>query len=250
MQLELVEYAQIIEGDWDDGPSMAKKPTPDELTRSLQVLLARQCIYSYTPGLGRIYEIIRHYTAFFERYFAALGYRLVVSNRDQMIALSVPIGETRYDAVYERLKKDKSIVLLGLRLIWEEAISGQDIGDYGVAETTTGDLVDRIKNVTQQDPPDENRLTDILRMFARRGAVKTGVRDRIERVTPLSVLPGVAVIAPDAFVEELRLWAASPPDLDKPVTIKLPEPIEEADEDENEVDEPEHLIVLEDFPST
>lgn len=207
---ELIEFTQITDGDWPDGAISGKAPNKEELTRALQVLMTRQCIYSSTPGLGRTYDIIRAYNTFFEKFFGAMGYRLLVSNRDQMVALQVPVGETRYDAVYERLKKDEIIVLLALRLMWEEAVSNQDIGEGGIADTTTGDLIDRIKSVTQGEPPEEARLNDILRRYQKHGAVRVGERDRVERVSPLSVLPGVSVLAPDSFLENLKLWAASP----------------------------------------
>jgi len=206
----IAEFGEIIDGEWPDGAIQGRRPTQEEMTRALQVLLTRQCIYSSTPGLGRTYDIVRAYSAFFERYFGTLGYKLVVSPRDQMVALSVPVGETRYDAVYERLRKDETIVLLGLRLLWEEALGTQDVGEGGTVETTTGELVDRIKTVTQADPPDEARLLDILRMYQRQGAVRVGQRDRIEKVSPLTILPGVSVMVPDSYLEELLLWAAAP----------------------------------------
>jgi hypothetical protein len=206
---ELAEYQQIIDGQWPDGAVLGKKPSDDELTRAAQALLTRQCIYSSTASLGRTYEIIRAYSSFFERYFAVLGYRLVVVPRDQMVALSVPLGETRYDAIYERLRKDETIVLLGLRLLWEEAISNQNVGEGGITETTTGELIDKIRAVTQSEPPEEARLLDILRVFQRHGVVRVGVRDRLEKVSPLSILPGVSIVVPDAYLEDLMQHAAS-----------------------------------------
>lgn len=206
---DIAELKQIIDGEWPEGAVQGKKPSEEEMTRALQALLTRQCIYSSTPSLGRTYEIIRAYSSFFERYFSALGYRLVVSPRDQMVALSVPQGEARYDAIYERLRKDETIVLLGLRLLWEEAISNQNVGDGGIVETTTGELIDKIRAVTQSEPPEEARLLDIMRVFQRHGVVRTGMRDRIEKVSPLSILPGVSIVVPDGYLEDLMQYAVS-----------------------------------------
>lgn len=227
MPPEVAEFTQIVDGEWPHHVP-GRRPSEDELTRALQALLTRQCIYASTPGLQRIYEVIRGYHQFFQNFFGTLGYGLVVNARDQMVALSVPVGQSRYDTVYERLKKDETMVLLALRLMWGDAIAAQDIGDAGVAETTTGDLVDRIKNVTQQDPPNEARLNDILRLFARYGAVRLGERDRIEQVSPLSILPGVSVLVPDGYVAELLNWAAMPPDEDREFK-KLAEPDDDDD---------------------
>lgn len=209
MPHELAEFREIVDGEWA-GPDTGRKPTAEELTRALQVLLTRQCVYSHTPGIGRTYDLVRAYAPFFEAYFGALGYRLIVSPRDQMVALSVP-RETRYDTVYERLTKQETVVLLTLRLMWEEALSNQELAEGGIAETTTGELVDRIKSVTQAEPPEEHRLAEILRKMQRHGAVRVGERDRVERVSPLSILPGVGVLVPESYLEELRLWVASSP---------------------------------------
>lgn len=231
MPPEVTEFTQIVDGDWPHQVP-GRRPNEDELTRALQALLTRQIIYSWTPGLQRTYEIVRGYQQFFQSFFGTLGYALVVSPRDQMIALSVPVGQSRYDTVYERLRKDETMVLLALRLMWGEAIANQDIGDSGVAETTTGELVDRIKNVTQQNPPSEARLADVLRLFSRYGAVKVGERDKVEQVSPLSILPGVSVLVPEGYVSELLHWAAQPPDEDREFR-KLAEP-DDDDDDEND----------------
>lgn len=210
MPLELREFTEIVDGDWPHGPNMQKRPSTEELQRAIQLLLTRQCVYSWLPNLGRLYDIIVHYNPFFERYFGAAGYVLRINPKEQMVAIEVPHGQSRYDTVYERLRKDETQILLVMRLMWEEAISHQEMGDFGITETTTGDLIDRYKTIIQQEPPEENRLMEILRLFSRKGAVKIGVTDRIDRVTPITLLPGVSILVPDSFVDDLRLWAASP----------------------------------------
>jgi hypothetical protein len=208
--VELREFSQIVDGEWPETPVGAKTPSAEELTGAIQVMITRQVIYSHTKGLGGAYEVVSTYNSFFAGYFKAMGLRLIVSPRDQMVALSVPQGESRYDAVYERLTKEETLVLLALRLVWEEAVANQDIAEAGICETTTGDVIDRYKSATQLDPPNEGRLMDILRLFQRRGAVRVGNRDSIEKVTPMSILPGVVVLAPDTFLDDLKLLGAGP----------------------------------------
>jgi hypothetical protein len=208
--VELREFSQIVDGEWPETPVGAKTPSADELTGALQVMITRQIIYSHTKGLGGAYEVVVTYGSFFARYFKAMGLRLIVSPRDQMVALAVPQGESRYDSVYERLTKEETLVLLALRLVWEEAVANQDIAEAGICETTTGDVIDRYKSATQLDPPNEGRLMDIMRLFQRRGAVRVGNRDSIEKVTPMSILPGVVVLASDTFLDDLKLLGAGP----------------------------------------
>lgn len=210
MQRETDEFRDIVDGDWAGGRIAGKRPTAEELTRSLQVMITRQCVYSHTPGIGRTYELVRAYPTFYERYFGALGYRLEIAPRDQMVALAVPGDEPRYDGVFERLRKDETIVLLALRLLWEEAIRAHEMGDAGMVETTTDALVDRIESATQGAPPDEARLLEILRRFGRHGALRIGERNRMGRVSPLTILPGIALLVPDSYVEDLMAWVATP----------------------------------------
>ena len=210
MQRETDEFRDIVDGDWAGGHVAGRRPSAEEMTRSLQVLITRQCVYAHTPGLGRTYDLVRAYPTFYERYFGALGYRLEISARDQMVALVVPGDEARYDGMFERLRKDETIVLLALRLLWEEAMRAHEIGDAGVVETTTDALVDRIESATQGSPPDEVRLLEILRRFQRNGAVRLGERDRVGRVSPLTILPGIAILVPDSYVEDLMAWVATP----------------------------------------
>jgi hypothetical protein len=210
MQRETDEFRDIVDGEWAGGRIAGKRPTAEEMTRSLQVLITRQCVYSHTPGIGRTYDLVRAYPTFYERYFGALGYRLDIAPRDQMVALAVPGDEPRYDGVFERLRKDETIVLLALRLLWEEAIRAHELGNAGMAETTTDAVVDRIEAATQGSPPEEARLLDILRRFQRHGAVRVGERDRMGRVSPLTILPGISVLVPDSYVEDLMAWAATP----------------------------------------
>lgn len=201
-------FRAIVDGD-EPPPPGAKPPSEAELTRALQVLLKAQVIYADTPGIGRSYEIARHYAPFFTSYFGCLGYTLAISHRDQMVALSVPPDGARHDAQAERLRKDETLVLLALRLAYEEGLRGHRVTAEGVVECTTDDIADSVRNAARSEPPEETRLNEILRLFARKGAVRLGERDRTERMTPLAVLPGIAVLCPDGWMEQVRAWASA-----------------------------------------
>lgn len=202
----LEAFRAIVDGD-EPPPPGARSPDEAELTRALQVLLKSQCVYAGTPGIGRSYEIARHYAPFFQAYFACLDYGFEVSHRDQMVFLRVPQDGVRHDGQSERLRKDETLVLLALRLAYEEGLRDHRVTTDGVVECTTDDIADSIRTAARSDPPEETRLTEILRLFARKGALRLGERDKTERITPLMVLPGVAVLSPDAWIEQVRAWS-------------------------------------------
>jgi hypothetical protein len=202
----LEPFRAIVDGD-EPPPPGSRAPDEEELTRALQVMLKAQVIYADTPGIGRAYELARHYAPFFTDYFACLGYALTVAHRDQMVSLAPAPEAPRYDIAGERLRKDETLVLLALRLLYEEGLRDARVGTDGIVECTTDEIVEKIRTAARNDPPDESRLGDILRLFARRGGLKLGERDRIERVTPLALLPGLTVIASDGWMDRLRAWA-------------------------------------------
>ncbi len=204
----LEPFRAIVDGD-EPPPPGAKPPSEDELIRALQVVLKSQIVYAATPGVGRSYELARHYAPFFTSYFACLGYGFAVSHRDQMVYLTVPSEGARHDAPGERLRKDETLVLLALRLAYEEGLRRHRVTSEGVVECTTDDIVESIRTAARSEPPEEARLIEILRFLARKGAVRLGERDRTERVTPLLVLPGIAVLSPDAWMEQVRVWASA-----------------------------------------
>lgn len=202
----LEPFRAIVDGD-EPPPPGTRAPDPEELARALSVLLKGQVIYAATPGIGRSYELARHYAPFFTDYFACLGYALAVSHRDQMVSLTPAPDGPRHDIAAERLRKDETLVLLALRLAYEEGLRDHRVTSDGLVEATTDDLVERIRTAARSDPPDEARLVEILRLFARRGGLRLGERDRAERVTPLVVLPGILVLASDGWLERLRAWS-------------------------------------------
>ena len=97
-------FRAIIDGD-EPPPPGARAPDAEELCRALQVMLKGQVIYADTPGIGRSYELARHYAPFFTDYFACLGYALTVSHRDQMVSLSPAADAPRLKWLSDQLTR-------------------------------------------------------------------------------------------------------------------------------------------------
>ncbi|WEK52231.1 MAG: hypothetical protein P0Y66_09795 [Candidatus Kaistia colombiensis] len=50
------------------------------------------------------------------------------------------------------------------------------------------------------------RLSEILKMFHRKGLVRVSDRDQVEQLIVLTIMPGITVLVPDAYVEALVQW--------------------------------------------
>jgi hypothetical protein len=175
----------------------------EELQSALQAILFHQCLYEdwpYPPG----YRLLARHFAQVRPILAAFGYRLVHHAAAQMLALEPDV--TVYGVHMARLRKDETIVLLLLRLLYEEGISMLD--ERGRVEVTTDDLHDRLRTMGEEPPP-LPRLREILRDFQRKGLVKVGDRDPIELMILVTIMPGIVLLVPDVYVEAIIQWAES-----------------------------------------
>lgn len=198
--LELEEVRDLLDGNRGDA---VEKP---EIEGAIQALLAHQIVYADTPGFRRRwFELVRTNQMFFERYFNAMGHRLVVEPATSMIALSA--GETRYGWRLNRLKKDETLVMIALRLTLDEGFRAGRMDESGRVETNTDEIHDQITRLSgSQEAPLRPRLEEILKWLRRRGGVLLGDRDTAENIVPVIVLPGIRILVDDAFIDAIRTW--------------------------------------------
>jgi hypothetical protein len=78
--------------------------------------------------------------------------------------------------------------------------------EVGRVETNTDEIFDRIRTLGKADPPAESRLEEILKSLRRRGAVLLHDTDRAERLTPITVLPGIRILVDDTFTASIVKW--------------------------------------------
>lgn len=172
----------------------------EELQSALQALLFHQCLYEdwpYPPA----YRIIARHLAQIQPIVGALGYRVVHHAVASMLVLEA--DSVVYGVNMARLKKDETIVLLVLRLLYAEGISSLD--DRGRVESTTDDIHDRLRSAGEEPPPIK-RLIEILKLFQRKGLVRIGENDPEEQLLQLTIMPGVTVLVPDVYVEAVIQW--------------------------------------------
>jgi hypothetical protein len=207
MTEHLKEFNDLVDmaDTYRPGRGMPEPPDEEGITRCIQVMLARQCIYGHQHHLGPPYRVLSTpaYQPFFRKFFAAMGLEFVHDMRSGMVALKVPGGAPRFDHQRQQLRKDETAVLLALRLTYEEVFRNRQFNDLGTVDTTTDELYDKLA-VVGNVQIDEGRLKDILALLKRKGIVELHDRDPIECVTPLTILPGIEVVVPSTSIERVR----------------------------------------------
>lgn len=211
MSKHLKEFDQLVgmKDTYRAGRGIPEPPSEVDITRCIQIMLARQCIYPTMHGISAYYNILKtvEYQDFFQKYFAAMGYELVHDTRNGMIALKVEPGP-RYDHQASRLKKDETAVLLALRILYEEGFRERKFTASGAIETTTNDVYDRL-NVIGGIQLEQTRFIKILEFLKKKGLVVFGDRDPVESVYPLDILPGIELAVPYSYIERVSEAAAS-----------------------------------------
>jgi hypothetical protein len=215
MLAELKEFRDLVDqqDSYRPGRGIPEPPKEEELTRCIQILMSRQCIYPHQHHLARSYQIMAatEYQGFFQKYFAAMGLEFYFDTRSRMVALRFPgADKRRYDWQASRLKKDETLVLLVLKLAYEEGFRTNTMGVRGDVEITSNDVVDKLEMIGRVTI-EETRLNEILGLLKRKGVLDLGDRDPVERVRPVTILPGIEVGAPESYIQQVRDWAEQLP---------------------------------------
>lgn len=176
------------------------KVEEEELQSALQAILFHQCLYEDWPH-APAYRLLARHLHHVQPILAAFGYRLTHHPVAHMLVLEA--RTVAYGVHLARLKKDETVVLLVLRLLYAEGVSSLD--DNGRVEITTDDLHDRIRTAGEE-PPQMARLLEILRLFQRKGLLRIGERDMAEQLVVVTIMPGITMLVPDVYVEAVTQW--------------------------------------------
>lgn len=179
----------------------------EDLQSALQAILFHQCLYEDWPH-APAYRLLSRHLAQVRPILAAFGYRL--SHHTAARMLTVEAVSAVYGVQLGRMRKDETVMLLVLRLLYAEGISSLD--DQGRVEITTDEIHDRLRTAGEE-PPSIQRLHDILKSFQRKGLVRVGERDPVEQLIVVTIMPGITVLVPDVYVEGVIQWLEQQEDL-------------------------------------
>lgn len=139
-----------------------------ELRQAAQNLWRAQFLYRNDFGSKGSYDLIIERRSYFENLFAALGYRVVGGRPNDhllgLLAIDLPPRQT--------MKLDESLLLLVLRLYYEEAFKRYEINDDGEIEVDGETILQVYEERTRRNRPLVTRLHDILNSFRQRGLIR------------------------------------------------------------------------------
>jgi hypothetical protein len=174
-----------------------------ELREAAQHLWRSQFLYPTDFGSRGSYELIQSYKTYFGNLFEAIGYRIVGGRpMDQylgLLAIDVPARQT--------MKLDESLLLLVLRLYYEEAFKRYEISDVGEIEVDSETILQVYEERTRRVRPAITRLHDILAGFRQRGLVRI-VDQGDSRTFTLFLRPALPVVIGEEALTSLNEFIA------------------------------------------
>lgn len=174
-----------------------------ELRIAAQTLWRSQFLYESDWGSKNSYDLIRRYLSYFENLFDAWGYKLVVRPNEHLIgllAIELPPRQT--------MKLDESLMLLVLRLYYEEGLKRFEISEDGEIEVDSETLLGVYEERTHRSRPAIGRLHEILGTFKSRGLVRYGDHDSNRNFT-LHLRPALPIVVGDEALASLEQFIAS-----------------------------------------
>jgi hypothetical protein len=139
-----------------------------ELRQAAQNLWRAQFLYQNDFGSKTSFDLILQHRAYFENLFAALGYRIVGGRLNDhflgLLATDLPARQT--------MKLDESLLLLVLRLYYEEAFKKFEMNDAGEIEVDGETILQVYEDRTRRTRPPLTRVHEILTTFRQRGLLR------------------------------------------------------------------------------
>lgn len=162
MLRDLSKLIDDEDAEGKDGEQLEK-----DLRHAAQQLWRAQFIYENDWGMKGAYEMLRRQNSYFENLFDALGYRLVGRPSDGYIGLVATELPPR-----QSMKLDESLLLLVLRLYYEEAFARFEAKDFGEVEVESEQILQIYEDRTHRERPNFGRVKEILSEFKQRGLVR------------------------------------------------------------------------------
>lgn len=182
MLRDLSKLIDDEDAEGGDGEQLEK-----DLRQAAQQLWRAQFIYENDWGMKGAYETLRKHNSYFENLFDALGYRVVGRSNDGYIGLVATELPPR-----QSMKLDESLLLLVLRLHYEEAFTRFEAKEFGEVEVESEQILQIYEDRTHRERPNFGRVKEILSGFKQRGLVR--IEDHDDRNFKLFLRPALPIV--------------------------------------------------------
>lgn len=182
MLRDLSKLIDDEDSEGGDGDQLQK-----ELRQAAQQLWRAQFIYENDWGMKTSYEALRRHMGYFENLFDALGYRVVGRPVDGYVGLVANELPPR-----QSMKLDESLLLLVLRLHYEEAFTRFEAKEFGEVEVESEQILQIYEDRTHRERPNFGRVKEILAAFRQRGLVRIVEQD--DKIFTLFLRPALPIV--------------------------------------------------------
>jgi hypothetical protein len=182
MLRDLSKLIDDEDSEGGDGDQLQK-----ELRQAAQQLWRAQFIYENDWGVKTSYEALRRHMGYFENLFDALGYRVVGRPVDGYVGLVANELPPR-----QSMKLDESLLLLVLRLHYEEAFTRFEAKEFGEVEVESEQILQIYEDRTHRERPNFGRVKEILATFRQRGLVRIVEQD--DKIFTLFLRPALPIV--------------------------------------------------------
>lgn len=197
----LRDLGRIIEEADSSGEDGERLET--ELRHTAQQLWRSQFLYQADWGSKGSYDLIQQYKSYFENLFAALGYRIVGGRPSDhftgLLAIDLPPRQ--------KMKLEESLLLLVLRLYYEEAFKRYEMNDAAEIEVEGEKILQIYEERTHRVRPSFSVLQDILTGFRQRGLIRV-VDQGDNRSFTLFLRPALPIVVGEDMLASLEDYVA------------------------------------------
>jgi hypothetical protein len=138
---------------------------------------------------------------YFENLFDALGYRVVGRPNDGYVGLVANEQPPR-----QSMKLDESLLLLVLRLHYEEAFTRFEAKEFGEVEVDSDQILQINEDRAHRERPNFGRVKEILTTFSRRGLVR--IVDQDDKNFTLFLRPALPIVVSKDTLGSLEEFVA------------------------------------------
>ena len=178
---------------------------PELLKKAAATLLNRQFLFSDSQRDRKRFQLLINNRDYFDSLFDAIDHHFIYDQEYGMVGV-VP----RSREASESLKKDETIVLLILRLLFEEAIESFSVRN-GCVKASSSDLLAKFEiAMGPNNRPGLSELRNMLNRFKRSGLIDDIHDD--DRVIDFQIRPSVRVVLNEGWMKVLEQHTGLVPD--------------------------------------